>query len=154
MGTINWIRVLIGGLVAGLIIDVVEWLLQGVVLGSEWRRVMQELGRPLQESAGSIVFYVVLGLMYGVLAIWLYAAIRPRYGAGPKTALYAGLGVWLLGYLLPTLTWFPMSLFPGRLVTIAVLVGLGEVLIATEAGAWLYREPMGTAAEHFARAAA
>ncbi|HSE60477.1 MAG TPA: hypothetical protein VLA99_17380 [Nitrospiraceae bacterium] len=30
-------------------------------------------------------------------ALWLYAAIRPRFGAGPKTALYAGLGVWVLG---------------------------------------------------------
>ncbi|MGH7166603.1 MAG: hypothetical protein ACREIS_13885 [Nitrospiraceae bacterium] len=152
MGTINWNRVLLGGIVAGLIIDVVEWGLHGVLLVSEWRQVMQELGRPLQETAGSILFYVVLGLVYGFLAVLAYASIRPRYGPGPITALYAGLGVWLLGYCLPTLTWIPMGLFPGRLVTIAVIVGLGEILAATLAGAWLYQEPAG-GAERMARAA-
>ena len=152
MGTINWNRVLLGGLVAGLIIDVAEWLLQGVFLGSEWRQAMQNLGRPVQETAGRVLFYVMLGLMYGILASWAYASIRPRYGAGPKTALYAGLGVWLLGYFLPTLTWLPMGLFPGRLVSIAVIVGLAEILVATQAGAWLYQEPA-TRAESAARAA-
>lgn len=152
MGNINWNRVLLGGIVAGLIIDVVEWLLQGVVLGSEWRQAMQEIGRPVQETAGRGLFYVVLGLVYGILAACGYASIRPRYGAGPKTALYAGLGVWLLGYFLPTVTWLPMGLFPGRLVIIAVIVGLAEILVATQAAAWLYQEPA-TRAENAARAA-
>lgn len=141
MGRINWNRVLLGGIVAGFIIDVVQWLLHGLVLGSEWRQAMQTLGRPVEESAGRMVFYVGLGLVYGILAIGAYAAIRPRFGAGPKTALYAGLGVWLLGYCLPTLTWIPMGLFPRPLVAIAMLVGLVEILLATLAGAWLYQEP-------------
>lgn len=141
MGTINWNRVLLGGIVAGVIIDVVQWLLHGVVLGAEWRQAMQTLGKPLEESAGRILFYVVLGFVYGILAVLLYASIRPRFGAGPKTALYAGSGVWLVGYCLPTLTWIPMGLFPVRLVTIAVVVGLVEILVATLAGAWLYQEP-------------
>lgn len=150
MGTINWKRVLLGGVVAGVIIDVVEWILHGVVLGPEWRQVMQQLGRPLEETAGRIVFYSVLGLVYGIVAIWAYASIRPRYGPGPKTALYAGLGIWLLGYCLPTLTWVPMGLFPGHLVAFAIVVGLVEILLATEAGAWLYQEE---AARRVARAA-
>lgn len=152
MGTINWQRVLLGGIVAGLIIDIVQWGLHGLVLGSEWRQVMQSLGRPIEETAGRSLFYIVLGLVYGILAVWAYASIRPRYGAGPKTALYAGLGVWLLGYCLPTLTWIPMGLFPVRLVTLAVIVGLVEILVATEAGAWLYQE-RAVGAESVARAA-
>ncbi|MGH9895695.1 MAG: hypothetical protein ACREA0_27665, partial [bacterium] len=139
MGQINWTKVLLGGIVAGLIIDVIQWVLHGLVPGPEWRQVMQELGRPLEKSGGRMLFYVVLGLVYGILAVGAYAAIRPRFGAGPQTALYAGLGVWLLGYFLPTLTWIPMGLFPGRLVTIAALVGLVEILLATLAGAWLYQ---------------
>ena len=103
MGKINWNGVILGGILAGIIIDVGEFLLHGVVLGAEWREVMEALGRPLQETVGNIFFYVLLGFGYGMLAVWLYAAIRPRYGAGPRTALYAGVGVWLLGYLLPTL---------------------------------------------------
>ena len=153
MGQINWNRVLLGGLVAGLIVDVIEWILNGVVLGSEWRQVMQTLGKPLAETPAKGLFYISLGLMYGILAVWAYASIRPRYGAGPITALYAGLGVWLLGYLLPALTWMPMGLFPGRLVAIAMMVGLGEILLATIVGAWLYQEP-GTGTATAARRAA
>ena len=152
MRKINWNRVLLGGIVAGLIIDTIQWLLHGVVFGSQWRQVMQDLGRPLQETNGRIIFYVALGLVYGILAVWAYASVRPRYGAGPRTALYAGLGVWLLGYFLPTLTWIPMGLFPGRLVIITVSVGLAEILAATVVGAWLYQEPA-AGAETMARAA-
>ena len=87
------------------------------------------------------LFYILLGVAYGIMAIWLYASIRPRYGAGPITALYAGLGVWLLGDFLPALTWMPRGLFPRHLVAIAMLVGLVGILLATVAGAWLYQEP-------------
>jgi hypothetical protein len=31
-------------------------------------------------------------------------------------------------------------LLPGHLFTIAVIVGLVEIVVATEAGAWLYKE--------------
>ncbi len=154
MTQINWIRVLIGGIVAGVIIDVVQWLLNGVLLGSDWRAVMQALGRPVQETAGSIVFYIVLGFAYGIMAIGSYAAIRPRFGAGPRTALYAGIGVWLLGYFLPLATWMPMGLFPAYLVAIVMVVGLVEILLATEAGAWIYQEEPRTGAERAVRQAA
>ncbi len=140
MQQINRGRLLLGGIVAGVIIDVVEFVLHGVVLASEWREAMAALGRPMQETVGDMIFYVLLGLVYGVLAIWLYASIRPRYGPGPMTALFAGFVLWSPGYLLPTVSWAHMDLFPERLLTIAVLVGLVEVLAATLAGAWIYRE--------------
>jgi hypothetical protein len=101
---------------------------------------MLALGRPLQENPSTMVFYVVLGLVYGIVTVGLYAAVRPRFGAGPKTALFAALNVWLLGYCLPTVTWLPMGLFPRQLVVMAVLVGLVETTIATVVGAWLYQE--------------
>jgi hypothetical protein len=79
----------------------------------------------------------------GVAAVWLYAAIRPRYGAGPRTAIVAGLAVWVLshlwsgvylgagftGVITPTLAWLPVAW------------GLVEAPLGTLAGAWLYREP-------------
>ncbi len=44
MGKINWGKVVLGGLLAGVIIDVVEGILEGVILGPEWRQAMQALG--------------------------------------------------------------------------------------------------------------
>lgn len=153
MGSITWNRVFLGGLVAGLIIDLMEWLVNGVLLGSQWRQAMQELGHPLQENTGTMLFYVALGFAYGIIAVGMYAAVRPRFGAGPITAVYAGLAVWVMGYFLPTLMWAPMKLFPGRLLLSAMLIGLAEILIATLVGAWLYQEP-GPGAEAAARRAA
>lgn len=140
MGHINWNRVLLGGIVAGLIIDAVQWILNGIVLASWWRLAMQELGRPLQENPQNMMFYVVLGFLYGIVAVAAYAAVRPRFGAGLKTALYTGLGVWFLGFCLPTLSWMPMALFPRPLMAIAMVVGLIEILLATAVGAWIYKE--------------
>jgi hypothetical protein len=140
VGTINWGKVVLGGLVAGIIIDVVEGILEGVILGPEWRQAMQALGHPLKETGGNMTLHVLLGFAYGLVALWLYASIRPRFGAGPKTALYAGLGVWVLGNLLPSVNWGPRGLLPGHLFAIAVVVGLVEIVVATEAGAWLYQE--------------
>lgn len=140
MEKINWKKVVLGGLVAGIIIDVVEGILEGIVLGPEWRQAMQALGHPLQETGGKIALHVLLGLAYGLAAMWLYASIRPRYGAGPKTALYAGVGVWVLGNFLPSVNWAPRGLVPAHLFAIAVVVGLAEIILATEAGAWFYQE--------------
>jgi hypothetical protein len=152
MRQINWNRVLLGGIIAGLIIDVVQWLLHGVLLGEEWRRVMETLGRPVEETAPRMFFYLMLGLLYGFMAIAVYAAVRPRFGPGPATALYTDIAVWLLGYCLPMVTWIPMGLFPWNLVVMAMLVELVEAVVATGAGAWLYQEPR-PGAEQAARAA-
>ena len=72
--------------------------------------------------------------------VWLYAAIRPRYGTGAKTALCAGAAVWGLGYLLAAVGPIALHLFPRHIMAIGLAVGLVEVLVGTVAGAWLYRE--------------
>src|SRR5215831_16284290 len=48
-------------------------------------------------------------------AIWLYAAARPRFGAGPKTAGLTGFTYWIMGTALPTLGQIPVGLFSKRL---------------------------------------
>ena len=153
MGSMNWNRVILGGIVAGLIIDAFEWAANGVLLGAQWRQAMEDLGSPMEESSSKMLFYILLGFAYGIMTIAAYAAIRPRFGAGPKTAIWAGVGVWLLGYCLPTLMWMPMGLFPKRLMVMAMLIGLVEIMVATLAGAWVYQEPT-PGAEATARRAA
>jgi hypothetical protein len=153
MGQINWNRVLLGGVVAGLIIDVVQWVLNGVVLRVQWQEAMQALGRPIHETPDRMMLYVALGVMYGIVAVALYAAVRPRFGAGPMTALYAAVLVWVLGYVLPTVSWMPMGLFSAGLMTSATIGGLVGVVAATVAGAWLYQESPSGAGSTARRAA-
>lgn len=85
MGRINWTRVILGGLVAGVIINIFEFVLNGVVLAKDMEAATRALGREIGGS--QLAMFVVWGFLVGIFAIWLYAAIRPRYGVGWKTAL-------------------------------------------------------------------
>ena len=80
-------------------INVFEYVLNGVLLQKDWAAAMRELG-PEQLGPGPMAAFVVWGVMAGIFAIWIFAELRPHCGAGPKTAATAGLAVWFLGYLL------------------------------------------------------
>ena len=138
MGKINWTRVILGGLVAGVIINIFEYVLNGVVLAKDMEAAITALGR--QMSGSALLMFSVWGILVGIFAVWLYAAIRPRYGAGSKTAACAGAAVWGLGYLLASVTPVALHIFPRHLMAIGLAVGLVEVIAGTLAGAWLYRE--------------
>ena len=138
MGKINWTRVILGGLVAGLIINVFESVLNEVILAKDMEAAVSALGK--QMGGGALAMFIAWGFLVGIFAVWLYAAIRPRYGAGPKTAACAGAAVWGLGYLLASVTPIALHLFSRHIIAIGLAVGLVEVLVGTVAGAWLYRE--------------
>ena len=133
-------RVIVGGLVAGLVINVVEFLTNGVVLRDAWGKAMQAVGKPAELSVSAIVIFNIWGFLLGIAAVWLYAAIRPRYGAGPKTAIRAGLVIWAIAVFLANLGNYPLGLFPARLLVISSTVALVEMVVATLVGARLYTE--------------
>ncbi|MBI2836039.1 MAG: hypothetical protein HYX76_16605 [Acidobacteria bacterium] len=139
MGTINVNRVMAGGLVAGLIMNVSEAILNTVVLGAQMEAALQALNRP-PVAGGAIAIFVVMQFLIGIVAIWIYAAIRPRFGPGPRTAVYAGLAVWVLAYVNFAVGGVAMQLFPVGLLVAANLWGLAEVIVAALAGAYFYRE--------------
>ena len=39
--------------------------------------------------------WIVIDFLFGILIVWTYAAMRPRFGPGPKTALIAGITLYL-----------------------------------------------------------
>jgi hypothetical protein len=135
---INWFRVFLGGLLAGLIINVFEIVWSGVVLREQWQAAMQAIDHPLPAAAAWIFALEAFGM--GIAAVWLYAALCPRYGPGPKTAALAALGYWVIGYALPAVGIGQTGLFPVWLIALANLGGLVEIALATLAGAFLYRE--------------
>jgi hypothetical protein len=94
MGKINWVRVLLGGLVAGAIINVSEFVTNGLFLADQWRATTRTPGLMSAQSA-SIVF-LIWGFLMGIGAIWLYAVARPRLGPGIRTAVKTGFAFWCL----------------------------------------------------------
>jgi hypothetical protein len=101
---------------------------------------MKALGRP-DLSSNQVIEYNLLGLVCGIALIWIYAAIRPRFGAGVTTAVYAGLAVWVIGVLIPNIGFMGVShLFSHHLMLYTTLGGLIETVVGAIAGAALYQE--------------
>lgn len=145
MSGINTARVIIGGIVAGFVINVGEYALNMFVVKAQMEEAIARLNLP-PVSGSAIGVFVTMGFALGIAAIWLYAAIRPRYGAGPGTALCAGAAVWFFAYLFPGIGYSAMGMFPTSLTVTGLAWGLGELLIGTLAGAALYQEQGSTAA--------
>ena len=133
-------NVLLGGIVAGIVSDLLGYLVDGILLAPQWFYDMWKLVRPYLTNHQIIVFNLLF-ILVGIFLIWIYAAIRPRFGAGPKTAILAGLAVWIVGSLLPNLSfmWFG-GLFSRHLTAYTTSAALIEILAGALAGAALYSE--------------
>ena len=142
MAGMNTSRILLGGVVAGLIMNISEAAVHAGILGADASLLYENLKLPLPDPAANIPFLIGATFLLGITAVWLYAAIRPRFGPGPGTALIAGLAVWVLAHL-----WSGIYLANGlagvvtaRLAWIPVGTGLIEAVVGTLAGAALYKE--------------
>lgn len=133
-----------GGLLAGLVINVGEFLLNGVIIAQPWEEAMAAMGA--QQGPAAMTLYVVGAFVMGVVALWLYAAARPRLGAGPMTAVKVGLVVWLMAWAWPILGWMAMGIVPQNILWISLVWGLVEVPLAVVVGAWIYKEEGAAAA--------
>jgi hypothetical protein len=90
----NWTRIVLGGVVASLAMFVMEGVAGLLGTMKIYAAMMQRLHLVEPVNAGAFVFDGLISLMFGVLIAWVYAAMRPRFGAGPKTALLAAIAVW------------------------------------------------------------
>ena len=122
--------------------NVGEAALHAGVLGDETTVLYQTLKLPPPTPGTNTAILIAMTFLLGVGGVWLYAAIRPRYGAGPRTAVLAGIMVGLLAHL-----WSGAYLgagyagiIPFRLAWLPVGWGFVEAIVAVMAGAFLYKE--------------
>lgn len=139
MGKINYGRVILGGIVAGIVATMVDWFSQGVLLGPLMSDAMKSLNRPNPPSGPALFGCILLEFVFGIAAVWTYAAIRPRFGAGVRSAAYAGLITWVFASI-PGTVQALIGLFPASLSIYSSLLGLVSCVVATIAGAALYKE--------------
>jgi hypothetical protein len=101
---------------------------------------MQALGKSPSAMDSLVPLFVVVDFVYGIGLVWLYAAIRPRFGAGVKTAVIAGVTVWFFISFLRAISEAPMGLFAQRVYTLGTCIALVQYAIAGAAGAYFYKE--------------
>jgi hypothetical protein len=83
--------------------------------------------------------WIVVDFVIGLAVVWNYAAIRPRFGAGPRTAVLAAVAPWLVATAVvcgfTTMGLMPFGAFVRGTLASVVTAGLGSL-----AGAWAYKE--------------
>jgi hypothetical protein len=138
MGKINIGRVILGGLVTGLIINISEYVLNIYVVAEESAAIMERFGLP-QPGMHQIGVFVGLTFVMGIIVVFLYAGMRPRFGAGAKTAAIAGVAVWLIA-MFAAVADVVLGILPVNLLILTGAWSLVEMVVAAIAGAWLYTE--------------
>ena len=139
MAGINVGRWMVGGVVAGIFV----WLFEGVAslfYMEEYMQSMEAHSLSMEMGPAMWVLSIVVSLIVGLAAVFFYAAMRPRFGAGPKTAVIVGFALWLSGYLMSLIGYQMMGLFSQGLLIKWGVIGLIEVVLASILGAWIYRE--------------
>ncbi|OGA47749.1 MAG: hypothetical protein A3G24_21740 [Betaproteobacteria bacterium RIFCSPLOWO2_12_FULL_62_13] len=140
MAKINWSRVFLGGFIWVVAFNVVHMSAWFLLLESGWTSAFAALGRPWPQDLGTLALWLLLTFGGGILAIWAYAAVRPQYGPGPKTAAGVAVFLWLVGGVGPNVWFAHLLLLPTGLIVSNLAVEFVDFVVATILGAWLYKE--------------
>jgi hypothetical protein len=142
MGKINWGRVVLCGfLTGGVCMALTAPVFLLALQETEYVRALHAARVAARPRFEPLLVATPLNFLAGIWIMWLYAAIRPRYGPGPKTAALAGFAGWLAVAIieveLAVLLLLPFS--PSGLAA-PLGVALPALIAAALVGAWQYRE--------------
>ena len=137
---VNIGKLVAGGVLAGIVMNICDYVSNNFILVNDWEHIARIRNVDMADMGGTtaLVTYIVVDLLVGFLVVWTYAAIRPRLGRGPGTAVIAGFMVFAAQVLLMTsyavsfLTW-DVLIRGGLLMLVAALAG-------ALSGAWVYGE--------------
>jgi hypothetical protein len=141
MYKINWVRVLVGGLVAAVILFLTDGFFHERVVSADWKAIFAGLRAvEPQENALSLVYFAIFELGRGFISIYLYALMRSCCGPGPKTAALAGVVAWIAFSVTGPAQFIPLGFYSHALWLKVGAFQLITSIIAAIAGAALYKE--------------
>jgi hypothetical protein len=132
-----------GGIAAGILV----WLIEGagaLFYMGDMETALAAHNLSMEMSAGVWVQTIVVSLIVGLALVFFYAAARPRFGPGPKTATLMAVVFWVSSYLLSLIGYGMIGLYPTTMLTLWGLIGLIELILAANLGGWIYREARST----------
>ena len=138
MKNIKFGRVILGGLLAGLIINAGEYLLNVVLLGREWDSLMTSLNRPVVGGMGIVMFNIAT-FLFAIAMVLLYTKLRPQFQSWKKSAFKAAFFAWFFAYVIGFGWSYIMTIFTAQIYFTTLIWSLFEVSLASLAGAWVYK---------------
>jgi hypothetical protein len=138
---INYRRVIVGGVSAGAALYFITGFVNGGILAGEFQTWSASMGNPIHPKslATSLFLWATMSLIYGIVGVWIYAFIRSSFGAGPKTALIAGLVLWVSSKFTIALDLIALGFLTDRLILEQLILSAISMCASILIGAWLYR---------------
>jgi hypothetical protein len=135
-------RVIAAGLLTGLVLNIGEAALHGVLFADATVAAMKSLGHEVAGSGSDTAQLVVITFVQGLVGMLIYAAVQPRWKAGFGTAIRVGLVLWVLSavYSAIYLRAGFAGLMPVRVVWGPVAWELILYPLAISAGSRIHRE--------------
>ena len=141
MPQINWGRLIAGSLVAAIILFVTDGFIHEKIARADWMAVYDGLrATPPEPHGTSMVYFALFELGRGFIAMMFYATMRAYFGAGPKTAAIAGIVAWIAFSLTGPAQFIPLGFYSTALWLKVGALHFVTTLIATIAGAALYKD--------------
>jgi hypothetical protein len=144
---INLKKALLGGLAAGVVLNIIDYIVFTYMLGNRMRADANAFVPGLGDAmmGGSPVPNILMNFVIGFLLVWTYAAIRPRFGPGANTAVYAGVLFWMLGAIFNS-GYLVMGMMSRGLWWTYAAIYLVTLIVSSIAGAFVYKEEATVAA--------
>jgi hypothetical protein len=139
MARINFGRMLLAGLIAAVVFDVLAFVVNRSFLASEWEFALATIGQPAPE-VDDVVVANIWRAIAGFSAAWIYAGFRPRFRGNHRTAIIAGITVWMLFGLVRYWAYIQIGLPVDMMIAFAV-AAFFELVIASLIGNYFYSEP-------------
>ena len=139
---INTQKVVVGGIVAGVVMTVIGFISNMFILGARMKAESDAFKPGLADQmmqGPAVITNIVMNLILGILLVWTYAAIRPRFGPGLKTAMYVAFLFWILAGIFYS-GYMHMGMMSAGLWWSFAFVGLVNFLLSAWAGAKFYTE--------------
>ncbi len=149
MKQLNLVRMILGGLLSGVILYVFEGVTNTLILGSQWKSwglIANQVFATPPEGL-SLTYWAIQALIAGLAGTFVYAAIRAWVGVNLRAAYISALVVWATGWLGMAMDQKAMGLEPPILVYGNLLAALLGLLAGQIAASFVYKEGAVSVAE-------
>jgi hypothetical protein len=126
-------------LVAGIVANALDFVINNYLVANEMTEMVQRLNLKADMVEHSMWTWIGFDLVYGLLVVFTYAAIRPRFGAGAKTALIAGMCYWV-AFTAMAAGFTAMGIFTHPAFVRSAAFSLASTLVPALIGAAIYKE--------------
>jgi len=138
---INVPKVIVGGLVAGVVANVCDTVWGFTVMQPDMMEMAKKFGMSEADmaSVSGMLPWILVDFVIGLVIVWNYAAIRPRFGPGPRTAVVAMLPPFI-GITAVLYGFTSMGMMTSGAFVKGTLTSLVSGVLASLAGAFFYKE--------------